>query len=103
MVPEEEQRSCFELEAQPLLFYDAINIRAVGCEGSGKNHSRSSFYTMFEGIPDSRGRRQDVCCVSDAAARTLLHHHQYGGLSLLLQSQLFGTGNVADTVSILKL
>lgn len=43
----------FELEAQALLFYDAINVRAERWEG--EKYSRCAFYIRtFDGIPDGK-------------------------------------------------
>lgn len=46
--------TCFELKAQALVFYDAINVRAEQLEGSlGEKYSRWPFYICtFDGIPD---------------------------------------------------
>lgn len=52
--------ACFELEAQPLVFYDAINVRAERCEGPlGEKYSRCPFYIYtFDGIPGRKRSSQ---------------------------------------------
>lgn len=63
--------ACFELEAQALLFYDAINVRAERCEG--EKYSRRAFYIRtFDGIPD--GKRSSQPQSAEAGFLMVLDH-----------------------------